>query len=218
VDIGLAIPVGRGKGHAFVMPAIRDPAEPLPTERMLRQHLPSLANLKHLPQHPHKHFPAGELPGDGVAVGAQADEGVRGHAAHLLRDQGKRRPVPDRLKGRLLLFPDFSHQTMRGGVQTPVGDGVHPAEHLPTEVFLVVCAASGQEAASYVAHAALDFAFGLGPVRAAEARNKAPGAGKVHKERIELHLSSLIYPGSVQKKAAHHRLLVVVEDLVGDAA
>src|ERR1700691_4672091 len=93
-----------------------------------------------------------------------------------------------------------------------VSDFIHPLPQLGVEVHQTRRFPSQQSAhkvSSYVLDARLDLAFGLRPIRAAQARAETPVPCEVQKHGVPNNLASVI-------AAQPHRLHPVVEDLLGN--
>src|SRR4029450_9359690 len=95
----------------------------------------------------------------------------------------------------------------RGGAVDPlIGNLPGPGTQLVPQVPHRAGASPAEKLAAQVADAALDFAFRLRAIRAADPRDKAPVAGKIKEDGMPLVLAPLI-------DAQQHGLHAVVEDL-----
>ena len=145
-----------------------------------------------------------------VIVATDRDEAIVADAP-LQREQS----VEGQSRQGLQLGPlggeGFRDDPLRGAVQADVGDGIEPAPKLAVEVVEVAEGTCEEEVLADVGERSLDLPLGLGPVRAAGARQESVVLG-------ECQQGSVVDDVAVRILAGDRRLHAIVEDLDRHAA
>lgn len=206
--VGMATAHGP-RGRA--LPMIRvDAVLPSPLQdRMARHEPPAIEDADRVGQLMHLDDAPGPV-GNAVIVAADRDEAIVADAT-LQLEQGVEGQSRQGLQLRPVGGEGFRDDPLRGAVQADVGDGVEPAPKLAVEVVEVAEGTCQEEVLADVGERSLDLPLGLGPVRAAGARQEAVVLG-------ERHQGSVVDDVAVCILAGDRRLHAIVEDLDRHAA